>query len=42
MMKGFKYRASCGVSDDGFNDVRKGKCKGKGMGKGKGKSKGKD
>ena len=41
MMKGFKYRASYDVSDDDFDDVRKGKGKGKGKGKDKGKGKGK-
>ena len=39
MMEGFKYRASYDVSDDDWDDSRKGK--GKGKAKAKGKSKGK-
>lgn len=41
MMEGFKYRASYDVSDDDWDDMRKGKGKGKGKSKGKGKAKGK-
>ena len=39
MMEGFKYRASYDVSDDDWDDMRKGKGKGKGKAKGKGKFK---
>jgi len=41
MMEGFKYRASYDVSDDDWDDLRKGKGKGKAKAKGKGKGKGK-